>query len=173
FGPKLVEDLRKKSESFFDVHLMINTPENLIPAFAKAGADGITFHLEAAVHAHRVAGLIRELGKKAGISLVPSTPVCLIEELLPGLDLVLVMTVNPGFGGQKMIPECLEKVKKLAQIREKRGLSFLISVDGGIDLNTAGAVFAAGADVLVMGSAFYGAADRKAFVETARNSYKQ
>jgi ribulose-phosphate 3-epimerase len=90
FGPKLVEDLRKKSESFFDVHLMINTPENLIPTFAKAGADSITFHLEAAVHAHRVAGLIRELGKKAGISIVPSSPVCLIEELLPGLDLVLV-----------------------------------------------------------------------------------
>jgi ribulose-phosphate 3-epimerase len=170
FGPKLVEDLRRRSDSFFDVHLMINTPEKLIPAFIKAGADAVTFHLEAVVHAHRLASSIRELGKKAGISIVPSGPVCLIEELLPSLDLVLVMTVDPGLGGQKLIQGCLEKVKKLARIREERGLSFLISVDGGIDRDTAGSALAAGADVLVMGSAFFSAADKKSFVERTRAS---
>jgi ribulose-phosphate 3-epimerase len=170
FGPKLVKDLRKRSGSFFDAHLMIDSPEKLIPAFAEAGADAVTFHLEAVVHAHRIAASIRELGKKAGISIVPSSPVSLIEELLPDLDLVLVMTVDPGFGGQTMIPGGLEKVKKLARIREERGLSFLISVDGGIDLNTAGSALAAGADVLVMGSAFFNAADRKLLVERVRDS---
>jgi ribulose-phosphate 3-epimerase len=170
FGPKLVNDLRARSASFFDVHLMINTPENLVPAFVKAGADSITFHAEAAVHSHRLLASIREAGKKAGISIVPSSPVSLIEELLPFLDLVLVMTVNPGFGGQTLIPGCLEKVKKLKDARTERKLDFLISVDGGIDPRTAGAALAAGADALVMGSAFFGARDKKALVQELRNS---
>ena len=168
FGPKLTSDLRQRSTSFFDVHLMVQSPESLVPAFAKAGADSITFHIEAAVHAHRLLGVIRDLGKKAGISIVPSTPVSHIGELLPYVDVVLVMTVNPGFGGQTLIPECLEKVTHLAALRKQRGLDFLISVDGGIFEETAGAAVKAGAGVLVAGSAFFGAADPAALVKKLR-----
>lgn len=164
FGPKLAADLRKHSRGIFDVHLMTVEPGALVPAFAEAGADYITFHIEAAIHAHRVLTQIRELGKKAGISLVPSTPVSHIEELLPFADLVLVMTVNPGFGGQTLIGECLEKVRALKRLREQKNLSFLISVDGGINAETAPIAREAGVDVLVAGSAFFNAQDKKALV---------
>ncbi|MDR2160341.1 MAG: ribulose-phosphate 3-epimerase, partial [Treponema sp.] len=164
FGPKAAADLRPHSGAVFDVHLMVENPENQIAAFARGGADYITFHVEAAVHSHRVLGSIRDLGKKAGLSIVPSTPVCGIEELLPLADLVLVMTVNPGFGGQKLIPSCLKKVEKLAKVREEAGLSFLISVDGGINGDTAASAWDAGADILVAGSAFFAEADKSALV---------
>jgi ribulose-phosphate 3-epimerase len=168
FGPKLVADLRPHSRAIFDVHLMIEEPGALLDDFTKAGADYITFHVEAAVHSHRLLSRIRSLGKKAGISLVPSTPVFLIEELLPFLDLILIMTVNPGFGGQILIPECLEKVRGLAKIREKRGFDYLISVDGGINGETAAQVREAGADILVAGSAFFQAKDKKALVRSLK-----
>jgi ribulose-phosphate 3-epimerase len=168
FGPKMVEDLRPHSSLPFDVHLMVREPEKMVEAFARAGADYITFHAEAAVHSHRILASIRDLGKKAGISIVPSTSVYCIEELLPSADLVLVMTVNPGFGGQTLIPSCLEKVKKLAGIREERGLSFLISVDGGINEETAGPARQAGTDVLVAGSAFFREADKRSLVKRLR-----
>ncbi|MDR2798912.1 MAG: ribulose-phosphate 3-epimerase [Treponema sp.] len=164
FGPKLAADLRSQSTSVFDVHLMAYEPENLAVAFAHAGADYITFHAEATVHSHRLLMVIRTLGKKAGISLVPSTPVSGIEELLPFVDLVLVMTVDPGFGGQELIPSCLEKIKTLVQIREQRNYRYLISVDGGIHASTASLVREAGADVLVTGSAFFNAPDKAALV---------
>jgi ribulose-phosphate 3-epimerase len=169
FGPKAAADLRPHSSAVFDVHLMVENPENQIEAFARGGADYITFHIEAAVHSHRVLGSIRDLGKKAGLSIVPSTPVCGIEELLPLADLVLVMTVNPGFGGQKLIPSCLKKVEKLAKIREEGGLSFLISVDGGINEETAASAWDAGADVLVAGSAFFAEADKSALVKRLKS----
>ena len=162
FGAKTVADLRPLSGTIFDVHLMINRPENQIGKFAAAGADYITFHHEAAVHAHRLLASIKELGKKAGISVVPSTPVAAIEELLPFADLVLVMTVNPGYGGQKLIRECLEKVRRLTRLREERGYSYLVSVDGGVNLQTVADVREAGADVLVAGEAFFKAADTAA-----------
>jgi ribulose-phosphate 3-epimerase len=165
FGPKMAADLRPLSSSVFDVHLMVNNPEALIAAFARAGADYITFHAEAAVHVHRILTSIRDLGKKPGISIVPSTPVSAIEEVLPLTDLVLVMTVNPGFGGQSLIPGCLEKVKKLARIREERRFSYLISVDGGINASTAALARDAGVDVMVAGEAFFKAQDKKALVE--------
>jgi len=168
FGPKLVEDLRRRSSAFFDVHLMVKSPELIAPAFAAAGADAVTFHLEAATHSHRLLHSIREMGKKAGISIVPSTPASLLGELLPYTDLILVMTVNPGFGGQQLIPECLEKVRFLADERQKRGLPYLLSVDGGIHEQTAAAALAAGVDVLVTGSAFFTAPDRAAFVRRMR-----
>ncbi|MDR2069351.1 MAG: ribulose-phosphate 3-epimerase [Spirochaetaceae bacterium] len=164
FGPKMAADLRPHTSSVFDVHLMVYHPENYIDEFARAGADYITFHVEAAVHSHRILQSIRDMGKKTGISIVPSTPVVMIEELLPLVDLVLVMTVNPGFGGQVLIPVCLEKVKNLVLLREKRGLSFLISVDGGINEATAAPAREAGVDVLVAGSAFFNARDKKALV---------
>ncbi|MDR3193011.1 MAG: ribulose-phosphate 3-epimerase [Treponema sp.] len=168
FGPKLVADLRPHSRAIFDVHLMIEEPGALLDDFVKAGADYITFHVEAAIHSHRLLGRIRSMGKKAGISLVPSTPVSLIEELLPFLDLILIMTVNPGFGGQTLIPECLEKVRSLAKIREKRGFGYLLSVDGGINGETAAGVREAGADILVAGSAFFQAEDKKALIRSLK-----
>ena len=164
FGAKMVADLRPFSKTVFDVHLMTTQPEALIEAFAMAGADNITFHFEAAVHVHRILAAIRGLGKKAGISIVPSTPVNAIESVLPFADLVLIMTVNPGFGGQKLIPECLEKVKDLVRIREEKGYSFLISADGGVNADTAFRVREAGADVLVTGEAFFKAGDKAAIV---------
>ncbi|MDR2795196.1 MAG: ribulose-phosphate 3-epimerase [Spirochaetaceae bacterium] len=168
FGAKMVEDLRGRAALPFDVHLMTRAPENLVPAFAAAGADYITFHLEAAVHAHRVLQNIRGLGKKAGVSIVPSTPAGALSCLLPFVDLVLVMTVNPGYGGQTCITECFSKIEYLARLRTEQKLDFLLSVDGGINESTARGAAAAGADVLVTGSAFFGAADRAAFVERLR-----
>jgi ribulose-phosphate 3-epimerase len=164
FGPKLVADLRSKTRAVFDVHLMVYEPENLVNQFAHAGADYITFHVEGVIHSHRLLHTIHSLGKKAGISIVPSTPVSALEPVLPFVDLVLVMTVDPGFGGQELILECLEKVKTLVTIREQSNRDFLISVDGGVNESTAGQVREAGADVLVTGAAFFNAQDKAALV---------
>jgi len=156
FGAKTVADLRARSAKlFFDAHLMTVEPERLAPAFAKAGADAVTFHVEACVHAHRLVREIRDAGAAAGVSLVPSTPVSHLAELLPDVDLVLVMTVDPGWGGQKLIESCLDKVRELAGRRERAGLEFRIAVDGGVNASNAARVVEAGADVLVMGSAFF------------------
>lgn len=155
FGPKMVSDLRPCSSLIFDVHMMIENPEFFIEDFAKAGADYITFHAEAAVHMHRLITQIKDLGKKAGISIVPSTPVNILEEVLEDLDLVLIMTVNPGFGGQKLITKCLDKIKVLDTIRKEKNYKYLISVDGGINDKNAGTAAEMGADVLDIGSAFF------------------
>ncbi|MDR1248749.1 MAG: ribulose-phosphate 3-epimerase [Treponema sp.] len=168
FGPKMVADMRPHSSLPFDVHLMIRNPLNFIGEFIRAGSDYVTFHVEAAIHSHRIVQAIHEKGKKAGISMVPSTPVSAITPLLPFVDLALVMTVNPGFGGQPVIPECFEKVRELAAVREQlrkegRG-DFLISVDGGINESTARAAREAGVDILVAGSAFFNAPDKQTLV---------
>jgi ribulose-phosphate 3-epimerase len=155
FGPPVIAALRPKSSLPFDVHLMVSNPEDYIDAFAKAGADYITFHIEASIHAHRLVSRIHELGLKAGISLVPSTPVSLLRELLPIIDLVLVMTVNPGFGGQELIPSCLDKVRELKKMKQDSGFSYIVSVDGGVNAGTFPVVLEAGADVIVSGSAFF------------------
>jgi ribulose-phosphate 3-epimerase len=160
FGAKTVADLRARSAKlFFDAHLMTVEPERLVAAFANAGADAITFHAEACVHAHRLVREIRDAGAAAGVSIVPSTPVSAISELLPDIDLALVMTVDPGWGGQKLIESCLDKVRELAERRERAGLDFRIAVDGGVNASNAARVVAAGADVLVMGSAFFESPD--------------
>jgi len=168
FGQPLVRALREKTKAFLDVHLMIVQPSRYIREFAQAGAGGITFHYEAEVHAQKHLAEIRGLGLKAGIAVVPSTPVSVLEEVLPFIDLALIMTVSPGFGGQKIIPECLEKVKKLARMREEAGLNFRISVDGGINETTAEKAKNSGADVLVIGSAFFGSSDKSGFVNRMR-----
>lgn len=168
FGAKLISDIKPHCRLPLDVHLMIVEPQKHIRGFAKAGASFITFHVEAAVHAHSLISEIHELGLKAGISLVPSTPVSALEYLLPFVDLVLVMTVNPGFGGQKLIPECLNKVEELAALRSRMGRHFLISVDGGIGENNAALIRAKGADAAVAGSAFFGAQDKAAAVKALR-----
>jgi len=159
FGPKMVADVRPLTRLPLDVHLMIDKPDRIIPEFAKAGADHITFHLEGNVHVNRIVHQIRELGPRVGISIVPSSPVGLLSEVLGLVDIVLVMTVNPGFGGQEIIPECLEKVRALDQLRRERGYHYLISVDGGINRSTVAAVRAAGTDVLITGSSFFQAAN--------------
>jgi ribulose-phosphate 3-epimerase len=164
FGPKLVEDLRPRSGAFFDVHLMTREPERLAAAFARAGADQISFHIEALIHAHRLLEEIRGLGKKAGLAIVPSTPVSALEELLPLADQVLVMTVNPGFGGQTLIPRCLEKIRRLAGLRQERGCHYLIAADGGVNRQTAASLREAGADVLISGSAFFQTQDKKGLI---------
>jgi len=165
FGAPLVRALRKKTKAFFDVHLMIVKPSRFIREFCEAGADSITFHYEAETHSQKFLAEIRSLGLKAGIAIVPSTPVSVLEEVLPFIDIALVMTVNPGFGGQLLIPECLEKVKKLAKMRESSGFDFRISVDGGINEDTAKKAKEAGADTLVIGSAFFGNSDKRGFVK--------
>ncbi len=172
FGPKMAADLKPHTRLPLDVHLMTVEPEALAPAFAAAGADYITFHLEATTHAHRLTQSIRDMGAKPGIAIVPSTPVSLLSEMVEFVDLVLVMTVNPGFGGQSLIPACLQKCAAIAALRAARNLSFLISVDGGINTESLPAAAQAGADVLVMGSAFFAASDSRAALRDARAAYK-
>ena len=159
FGPKMVADLRRRSKLPFDVHLMIREPERHIDAFLDAGADYLTFHYEAAVHHHRLIERIRERGGKPGISIVPSTPAELLGEVAALCDLILVMTVNPGFGGQALIPRCLTKVSYLRDARARLGGSYLIEVDGGINASTSRSALEAGADVLVAGSAVFQSPD--------------
>ena len=159
-GPQVVSALKPHSKLVFDVHLMIEHPENYIHAFAEAGADIITVHVEAAKHLHRVLQGIREWGCKSGVALNPATPVQSIEWVLEEVDLVLIMSVNPGFGGQAFIPQAVNKVQQVHQMLQERKLSNVhIEVDGGINLDTAPLVVAAGADVLVAGSAVFKSSD--------------
>ena len=167
-GSDVVKSLRKESKKIFDVHLMVNHPETQIEAFAAAGADIITFHIEAAVHAHRIVQAIHALGKKAGVSLNPATPLSAVEELINDVDLILIMTVNPGYGGQKFIPSMVDKVKRLREMIDKKGGHAEIEIDGGIKPDTANLVKEAGADVLVAGSYIYGADDIPAAIKSLR-----
>ena len=156
-GPPVVRSIRKVSALPFDVHLMIENSERYIDDFAAAGADIITVHWEACAHIHRTVSKIKELGKKAGISINPATSPEVLRTMLPEADLVLVMSVNPGFGGQRFIPASLDKVAWLKSMREGAGYRFEIEVDGGVSLENAGALAEAGATVLVAGSSIYGA----------------
>lgn len=168
FGPQTVADLRRRTSLTLDVHLMIDNPREYVEQFVRAGADLVTFHLEAATHAHRLIQHIRELGAKPGIAIVPSTPTAALTEVLGLVDLVLVMTVNPGFGGQSIIPRCLEKVRQLDRARRDANLGYRISVDGGINAQTSSQARDAGADVLVSGSAFFAAAAPEHYVRDLR-----
>jgi ribulose-phosphate 3-epimerase len=154
-GPLVVKAARKSASVPLDVHLMIEAPDNYIKEFAESGADIITVHEEASVHLHRTIQNIRECGVKAGVSLNPATPVSNIEFILPYIDMVLVMSVNPGFGGQKFIPEALFKIEALKNIIVERKLKIDIEVDGGVNTDNVADVVRAGADIVVMGSAFY------------------
>ncbi len=171
FGPKVVADLRPLTALPFDVHLMIERPDLWIDRFADAGADRITIHREASVHAQRTLGAIKARGKRPGISIVPATPAEALSELLDDVDLVLVMTVNPGFGGQQLIPRTLRKVEALAGMRASRKLGFLIEVDGGINRDTARSAIEAGADVIVAGQAVFTAADPARVVASLRGEW--
>ena len=160
-GPPVVKCLRKATEAPLDCHLMVENPDEFIPTFIEAGADWISVHQEAVRHLDRTLHLIRSHGAHAGVVINPATPVEMLSEVLDIVDYVLVMSVNPGFGAQKFLPNALHKVRKLAEIRAHRGLSYRIEVDGGIALDTVGDVVRAGAEILVAGNAVFGEGDPK------------
>lgn len=168
FGPPVVSAIKKVTKMPFDVHLMVKNPEALIADFAGAGADIITVHAETAPHLHRLLQNIKELGLRAGIALNPSTSLSTIEEVLDIADMVLIMSVNPGFGGQKFISSAVNKIVRLKKMIDERKLKIDIEVDGGINSNTARDVIKAGANVLVAGSAVYGAPDAAMAIKTIR-----
>ncbi len=168
FGPCIVEALKPLTELPLDCHLMVSEPEKWITPFAKAGATIITVHAEASTHLHRLLGQIKEAGCKAGVSLNPGSPLSLIEDILDEVDLVLIMSVNPGFGGQSFIENTVNKTTRLAKMRGKR--SFLIEVDGGVNSNNIGKLRAAGADVFVAGSAVFASSDRRAAIQKLKSN---
>ena len=168
-GPPVVKSLRKYTDKFLDVHMMVVEPEKLVEPFARAGADGITFHVEAAENPNEVIDLIKSTGKQVGISLKPGTPLSSIEPFLDKVDLVLIMTVEPGFGGQGYLPGSSDRIKKLkSRLNEMCLDRVLIEVDGGVKLNNMKEVVEAGADVLVAGSAVFGVKDP---VQTIKDFY--
>ncbi|MEK7826462.1 MAG: ribulose-phosphate 3-epimerase [Thermodesulfobacteriota bacterium] len=158
-GPGLIASLRKATRLPFDVHLMIENPEQYIDAFAEAGSDWITIHVEATVHLHRTVALIREKGLKAGVSLNPATPLVRIEPILPDIDLLLIMTVNPGFGGQKFIEGSLPRIREAKEMIQTLAPKVFLEVDGGVTLQNIRTIANAGADILVAGSAIFGSGD--------------
>lgn len=159
FGAAVMKSLNGKTELPYDVHLMIENPDKYLEDFVTDKTEYITVHQEACIHLHRTVQHIKGLGIKAGVSINPATSLTMIEEILDDIDLVLIMSVNPGFGGQKFIPSALSKIERLAKIREERGLKFKIEVDGGVTLNNAAQIANVGADILVAGSAVFGADD--------------
>lgn len=158
-GPPVVKSLRKVTKLPLDCHLMIEHPDDFIPAFAEAGADWISVHQETCRHLNRSLHLVKSHDCQAGVVINPATPVDTLSEVLDLVDYVLVMSVNPGFGGQKFIPGALHKIRQLAQIRNQRGLNYRIEVDGGVALDTIADVVRAGAEILVSGNAVFGAGD--------------
>lgn len=167
-GPAIVGAIRKTTPLILDVHLMIEKPERYIKDFILAGADYLTIHIEASTHLHRTIQLIKDSGVKAGVSLNPSTPVWNLDNILSDVDLVLLMSVNPGFGGQEFIPQILEKIKTLKTRLTEKKLPVLIEVDGGVKQDNAATVAEAGADIVVVGSAFFKSENYKITVEKLR-----
>jgi ribulose-phosphate 3-epimerase len=161
FGPMLIEFFRKATTKVCDVHLMILEPEKMAEQFKNAGADILTVHIEACAHLHRNVQQIRALGMKAGVALNPHTPVSALSDILHDIDMVCLMSVNPGFGGQKFIPYTIEKIKQLRRMIGEKGLNVHIEIDGGVTLENAPAIIAAGADVLVAGNTVFKSADPK------------
>lgn len=169
FGPPVIAAVRQATTLPFDVHLMIERPELSIASYAAAGANRITVHAEACVHLHRTLYQIKELGLPAGVAINPATPVSVLEPILDDVDLVLIMTVNPGFGGQSFIPGSLQKLRQLRGMLQERGLHAVdVQVDGGINSETAKLVVEAGANVLVAGNAIFGEKDRAAAIAALR-----
>ena len=159
YGPMVVEFIRKTTTKFCDVHLMIEEPERYAEAFKKAGADGITVHYEACTHLHRNIQQIKDLGIKVGVALNPHTPIELLKDILQDIDLVLIMSVNPGFGGQSFIPHTINKIKRMREMIDEQLLNVKIQIDGGVTTDNASLIVEAGADVLVAGSFVFKATD--------------
>jgi ribulose-phosphate 3-epimerase len=169
-GPLIVEAIRPITKLPLDVHLMIENPDRYIQHFAQAGADIITVHVEACIHLHRTIQLIKDHGVKAGVVLNPATPVDTLQHIIDDLDMVLLMTVNPGFGGQKFIKQVLPKIYAVSEMAKSKGLSIDIEVDGGVNSETAKLCIEAGANVLVAGSAIYNEKDRAEAIRAIRGS---
>lgn len=155
FGPSTVAAVRKATSLFVDVHLMVSQPERYVEDFANAGADGITVHAEATLHPHRAVQRIRELGKKPGLTINPGTPLSYLETLLPDIDLALLMSVNPGFGGQAYIPGTTGRIRQLRTLRDALNPECRIQIDGGVKVDNVATIYEAGADVVVVGSALF------------------
>lgn len=170
FGIDLLRTVKSATELPVDVHLMISNPDEMVERYLDAGADIVSFHYEATPHAHRLISLIKDRGAKASVAINPATPVCMLEPILCDLDMVLVMTVNPGFGGQRFIESSLRKLRRLRRMCDEQGVNPAIEVDGGITARNAAEVAAAGANVLVAGSSVFGAADRAASIAAIRTS---
>ena len=168
FGAGLIKALRPHSKLFFDAHLMVTNPEDYVEPLKEAGVEMLTFHIETVTHAHLLVEQIKSAGMQAGIVLNPGTSLSLIDEILPFVDMVLLMSVNPGFGGQKFIPASVEKIRRLKQMITERSLKTLIQVDGGVGIDNGAIVIEAGADVLVAGSAVFGAPNRKEAIAKIR-----
>lgn len=168
FGPKMISDIRKYSDLPFDVHMMVQAPERYTRAFAEAGADIITVHAEASVHLHRTLREIRDMGVKCGVVLNPATSVTAVENVLDDIDMILVMSVNPGFGGQAFIPQTLSKLRRLREMIDGRPIE--LEVDGGVSEKNAAQITEAGADILIAGSGLFHAKDPKKTVELMRCS---
>lgn len=169
FGLPVVAAMRKLTHKFFDVHLMIVEPDKYLEAFRQAGADQITVHLEACAHLHRTIELIHSLGVKAGVAINPHTPVSSLEDVIGEIDLICMMSVNPGFGGQKFIHHTLKKIRDARQLIDSTGSKALIEVDGGVTVDNAAAIVEAGADVLVAGNTIFNAADPFAAAASLKN----
>ena len=167
-GPLIVEAAKRATELPLDVHLMIDAPDKFISDFAKAGSDIITIHAETCRHLHRAIQQIKEAGKMAGVSLNPTTPVLALEHIIEDVDIILIMTVNPGFSGQGFIRSTLSKIKKVRRMIDERGLKIELEVDGGIKVENIGEVSKAGADVFVAGSAIFGSKDYKKTIAMMR-----
>jgi ribulose-phosphate 3-epimerase len=167
-GPGLVASIRKATKLPFDVHLMIENPERYIDAFVEAGSNRITVHVEASIHLHRTVAMIRERGLRAGVSLNPATPLVQIEPILPDIDLLLVMSVNPGFGGQRFIESSLPRIRQAQQMIHAIAPDVLLEVDGGVTLKNIRSIADAGADILVAGSAIFGSGDYPATIGAMR-----
>ncbi|MGF7396001.1 ribulose-phosphate 3-epimerase [Thermoanaerobacterium thermosaccharolyticum] len=172
-GPLVLKSLKGRTNIPFDVHLMIEDPDRYVKEFAEAGAKNITVHQEACIHLDRTLQLIRSMDIMASVALNPATPLETLKYVLPSVDMVLIMTVNPGFGGQRFINEMYEKIRDLAYIRENRGLNFKIEVDGGINTDNINDVVSAGADVIVAGSSIFGSGDPGENIKKLRGAVKR
>ncbi len=172
-GPPVIKSLHAATDLFLDCHLMIADPDRYVADFVAAGAQLVSVHQEACAHLHRSIQLVHDQGVQAGVVINPATPVHTLDEILPAVDLVLVMSVNPGFGGQKFLPLAFEKVRRLREIRAERALHYKIEVDGGVTLDNAGDLVEAGADILVAGSSIFGTPDPARAVECFRETVAQ
>lgn len=172
-GPLVVDAVRKVTDLTLDVHLMIEHPDRYIPDFAAAGADIIVVHAETCPHLHRTVQLIKSLGKRAGVSLNPATPINALEHIVDELDLVLLMTVNPGFGGQSFIESCVPKIHAMRSMLDRRGLEAELEVDGGVKTDNIARISHAGADVFVAGSAVFGSSDYTATISDLKRLAKE
>ncbi|MCK5822259.1 MAG: ribulose-phosphate 3-epimerase, partial [Bacteroidales bacterium] len=169
-GTPVLKAIQEHAKKPLDVHLMVVDPDRYIPLFHKLGADVLTVHYEACTHLHRTVHMIKDLGLKAGVCLNPHSPIHLLEEILPDVDLILIMSVNPGYGGQSFIPRSIEKIRKLNQIKQESQLKFLIEVDGGVDTKNASALVKAGVNVLVAGNTVFSSPNPADTIQILKNA---